>query len=147
MSRNPSYLQSICVTAMVLLASIGCNSVQKRIVVRSNPPGANVMIDRQYVGQTPVSTPFVYHGTRQIQLEKDGYKTIQVEECIPPRWYERVPFSFVADNFWPREIRDERVLDFELDPKVHVSESRLQERADELRNNVQQNTIVVPFNR
>lgn len=119
--------------------------MKRRFLVRSNPPGANVYIDRQFVGRTPVSVPFTYHGTRQVQIEKDGYKSIQIDQCVPPKWYERVPFNLVSENLWPREIDDERVLDFELVPKELISEKRLTERADDLRQNVRQGTVTVPI--
>ncbi len=141
------YHRTLFLGLLLLAGNSGCNSVQKRLIVRTNPPGAIVNVDHQFVGHSPVSVPFTYHGTRQIKLEKDGFKTVQVDERIPPRWFEKVPFSFVADNFWPREIRDERVLDFELEPKEQVSENRLRDRATELRQNVQQGTVTVPINR
>ncbi len=132
---------------LAFLAGSGCNSVKRQFLVRTDPPGAAIFIDRQFVGRSPVSIPFTYHGTRQIQIEKDGYKTTQIEQCFPPKWYERVPICLISENFWPREIRDQRVMDFTLVPKEVVSEKRLTERADELRTNVQHGTVTLPVDR
>jgi hypothetical protein len=141
------HLLRIWLIALTLSLTLGCNSVQRRFVVRTAPPGAEVYIDKQFVGRSPVSVPFTYYGTRQIQLEKDGYKTVQIEQNFKPRWYGRFPISLIAENFWPREIRDERVMDFELTPKEIVSDRRLVERADELRGNVQSGTVTLPVPR
>jgi hypothetical protein len=145
MARKP--IVTTWMIAVTLTVTLGCNSVQRRFVVRSTPPGAEVYIDKQFIGRSPVSVPFTYYGTRQIQLEKDGYKTVQIEQNFKPRWYGRFPISLIAENFWPREIRDERVMDFELTPKEVVSDRRLIERADELRGNVHTGTVTLPVPR
>ena len=117
-------------------AQIGC--VQRRITVRSNPPGALVYIDDQEIGFTPVSTPFTYYGTRKIQLMKDGYETITVKQKFRPPWYQIPPLDFISENFWPREIRDERIVDFQLFPQQIVPTEKLRQRAENLRSNSQQ---------
>jgi hypothetical protein len=122
-----------------------CGCVQRRFLIRSEPEGAFVSIDRQGIGYTPVSVPFNYYGTREFQLEKDGYQTIRVQERIRPPWYEKFPISFVTENFWPRELRDERLLDFTLEPKLMVDQRLLFERANDLRENVQRGTVTAPI--
>ena len=122
----------------------GC--VQRRLIVRSQPEGAFVTIDRQQIGRTPLSVPYTYSGTREVQLEKDGFKTIKVQQRIDPTWYEKFPVSFITENFWPRELRDERLLEFQMEPKTQVQENLLLERANDLRFNVQRGTITAPIN-
>ena len=129
--------------AMLTLWITGC--VQRRFIVRSQPEGAFVSIDNQPIGYTPLSVPFTYHGTRDVQLEKDGYKTVKVQERIRPRWFDVFPVSFVTNNFWPRELRDERVLDFQLQPRDQPNESLLIDRARQLRMNVQRGTVTAPI--
>jgi hypothetical protein len=129
----------------ILMTSSGC--VQRRLQIRSQPEGALVSIDRQPIGATPVSVPFTYYGTREIQLEKDGYKSIRVEENIRPPWYERFPISFFSNHFAGRELRDERLFDFELTPKQPVNENQLFERANDLRQDIQRGTVTAPISR
>jgi len=126
-----------------VFCSVGC--VQRRLVVRSQPEGALVTIDNQIVGQTPVSVPFVYSGTRQIRLEREGYQTVNVKERIRPKWYDTFPISFFSNHFAMREIRDTRVLDFQLEPKTNVEENQLLDRANELRINSQRGTLTPKF--
>ena len=147
-SPSPSFMRVEKFQFCVVLASIltlgltGC--VQRRLVVRSQPEGAFVTIDNQPVGPTPLPVPFTYYGTREIQLEKDGYKTVKVRERIRPPWFEKFPVSFFSNNFAGREIRHERVLDFQLEPKTQVQENQLLDRANDLRINVERGTLTVP---
>lgn len=123
----------------------GC--VQRRLIVKTQPEGAAVLIDRKPVGYSPVSVPFTYYGTRDVQIEKDGYKPIRVQERVDPKWYNRFPVSFFTENFSPREIRDQRILDFQLQPKTMTGENELLNRANDLRTNVQRGTIASPVGR
>jgi len=112
---------------------MGC--VHRRLIIRSNPPGAVVYVDEQEIGQTPVATPFVYYGTRSIRLELDGYETVKEQHRIRAPWYQIPPLDFVSDNFTRRDLRDERVLDFQLVPMQVVATQDLVHRAVHLRNN------------
>lgn len=60
-----------CLLAGAAVAAAG-GCVQRRMTVRSNPPGALVYVDDYQIGTTPVSTDFIYYGTRKIRLVKDG---------------------------------------------------------------------------
>jgi PEGA domain len=129
--------------ALCLLAlCLGC--VQRRMTIRSNPPGALVYIDDYEIGTTPVSTDFVYYGTRKFRLVKDGFETITELRPISPPWYQYVPLDFVAENIAPWEIRDERLLDFQLRPQLIVPTEQLLGRADDLRNRIRPGAIALP---
>lgn len=121
----------------------GC--VQRRMLIRSQPEGAFVSVDRQGIGHSPVSVPFTYYGTREIQLEKDGFKTVRVEQDIRPPWYATFPISLISENFAGREIRDERVMDFSMEPKQSIDHRQLLERANDLRGNIQRGTVTAPL--
>lgn len=129
---------------VVMAGTSGC--VRRRFTIRSNPPGALVYIDNQEIGYTPVSTPYVYYGTRNIRLVKDGYETLSVKQKFKTPWYEIPPADFITENFWPGELRDERTLDFQLVPQQIVPTARLIDRAQNLRGNVQQGSITPLLN-
>ena len=131
--------------ALTMLPLICCGCVQRRLIIRSVPEGAFVQIDGQPVGATPLSVPYTYSGTRDIKLERDGYRTINVQQRIDPKWYQTFPASLISENFAGREIRDERVLDFVLEPKTQVQEDRLLERANDMRLNIDRGTITSPL--
>jgi hypothetical protein len=107
--------------------------VQRRLTIRSNPPGALVYVDNYEIGTSPVSSDYIYYGTRRIRLVKDGYATLDVKQWIPPPWYELFPFDFVTENLVPAEIRDHRVLEFQLVPQMIVPTDQLLGRAENLR--------------
>ena len=138
-SRN----QLLIVLAFVPMLCCGC--VQRRMIIRSIPEGAFVTIDGQSVGATPLSLPYTYYASRDIRLERDGYKTINVQQRFDPKWYQTFPFSLISENFAFREHRDERVFDFTMEPKSQVQEDRLLERANDLRLNIDRGTITSPL--
>lgn len=118
--------------AFVLLwGSAGC--VERRLLIRSNPPGAMVYVDDYQVGATPIGTSFTYYGTRKIRLVKDGYQTLTVYEKISPPWYQIPPFDFFAENLLRREVRDTRVLTYQLVPQPVAPTQQLLDRAESLR--------------
>ena len=83
-------------------------------------PGALVYVDDYQIGTTPVSTDFVYYGTRKVRLSLSGYETLTVMQPIPTPWYQYPGLDFVSENLVPGEIRDERVVEFQLKPQMIV---------------------------
>ncbi len=135
---EPSGLPRIIVVALLLIAVTlfpGC--LRRRMTVRSNPPGAQVYIDNYAIGKTPVSTPFTYYGTREIRLVRDGYETLTTKERFLPPWYQWPVLDFVTENLWPQEIRDERVVDFQMVPQRIVPTDQLISRGENLRRGAQ----------
>ncbi len=116
---------------LCLLVCGGC--VQRRITVRSNPPGALVYIDKYEIGRTPCSVEYIYYGTREMRLVKDGFETLTVLQWIPPPWYEIPPLDFVSETLVPNEIRDERTFTYQLVPTRVVPTNQLIGRAENLR--------------
>jgi len=118
-------------TVALLLTAPGC--VQRRMTIRSNPPGALVYVDDYQLGTTPVSHDFVYYGTRKIRLVKDGYETLTVRQPFPLPWYQYFPLDFVTENLIPWEIRDERVVDLAMAPAASTPPESVVARAEQAR--------------
>lgn len=119
------------VVAIACVFSAGC--VQRRMIVRSNPPGAVVYIDDYEIGTTPVATNFTYYGTRKIRLVKNGYETLTVMQPVPAPWYELTPLDFFAENLIPGKVHDTRTFDYPLVPQLVVPPEQLMDRAEGLR--------------
>ncbi|TWT92356.1 PEGA domain-containing protein [Stieleria varia] len=115
------------------------------MTVRTNPPGAVVSVDNQVIGISPAATPFTYYAARDIRIEKDGYRTETIRKQINPPWYQWPGIDFVAETLWPGELRDERIIDVQLVPKVVPSEEEVVGRAETLRN--QSKAGIVPAQR
>lgn len=135
---------SLWLAAALTLVGTQSGCVQRRITVRSNPPGALVYIDDVAVGTTPCSTYFTYYGKRKIRLVKDGFETLTTEQMFWPPWYEVFPLDFVTENFYPGELRDERNLVFNLAPQRLVPIDQLLERGENLRRGTQSQLMSAP---
>ena len=127
---------------LLLVAATGC--VQRRMTIRSDPPGALVYVDDYQIGTTPVSHDFVYYGTRKIRLVKDGYETLTVRQPFPIPWYEIFPLDFVSENLWPGEIRDERIVDLAMMPAAAIPPEEVVARAEQSRLSAGSLPAIVP---
>ena len=132
----------IALLLLLLVLLPGC--VRRRMTIRSEPSGALVSIDQQEIGTTPVSVGYTYYGTRNFQVTRDGYETASVSRTFKPPWYQWPIIDFFAENLWPFEVRDERVVDFSLIPQKPVATAKLVQRAGELRSGAQSG-IVTPL--
>ncbi|WP_146452115.1 PEGA domain-containing protein [Bythopirellula polymerisocia] len=130
----------VAVACLVLLP--GC--VRRRLMVRSNPPGAMVYVDNQLIGTTPCATDFIYYGTREVRLVKPGFETLTVSQPIPAPWYQIPPIDFVSENLYPHKIQDYRTVSYNLVPQVIVPTEQLLGRAEELRQSTQQGAVLPP---
>ena len=118
----------------VALVVLGC--VERRMTIRSNPPGALVHIDRKELGVTPVSTAFVHYGTRRIKLVKEGYETLDVKERVYAPVYDYWMWELIVEML-PIRFRDERELSYDLKKAVPPDPDDLVERAWRLRTEAQ----------
>jgi len=132
---------AVCL-ALVVASAGGC--VQRRLTIRTNPPGALVYVDNYEIGTTPVSTDYIYYGTRKIRLVKDGFETLEIDQFVPPPWYEVFPLDFVSENVIPWELRDERAVDFQMRPQMVTPTHQLLSRAQDLRSGSQVPGFVPP---
>ncbi|HVX60180.1 MAG TPA: PEGA domain-containing protein [Pirellulales bacterium] len=119
--------------ALVLACTVGTGCVQRRLTIRSNPPGALVRIDNHDIGITPCSTDYIYYGKRHIQLVRDGYQTVDDYRWVGPPWYEIPPLDLFSENAIPWEIRDERTFEYDLMRQQVIPTQQLLGRAENLR--------------
>jgi len=127
-----------------VFAFSGC--VTRSLTVETDPSNALVYIDNELIGESPVTVPFTYYGTRKIMIEKkdeDGVLTHErtiVYEKIKAPYYEIFPLDFVSEIVWPRELKDDHVLSYKLAELEPLSTKELQEKvlknAEELRQRV-----------
>lgn len=118
---------------VVVLVVLETGCVQRRLTIRTDPPGAMAYVDGYPIGTTPISTDFIYYGAREIRLVKDGYETVVVKQRFWPPWYEIPPLDFVSENLVPGELRDHRTLEFRLQPQRITPPEQLVDRAERLR--------------
>jgi hypothetical protein len=103
------------------------------MIVRTDPPGARVILDGQEVGTTPVGIPFTYYGTRQLTLIKPGYETHTELVKIPTPWYQWPGIDFFTDNLLPFQVTNRHEIVRQLSPQTVVPTEQLYDRAESLR--------------
>lgn len=128
--------------ALAALGQTGC--VHRRMMIRSDPPGAAVMVDGEEVGYTPMAVDFTYYGTREITLVKDDYRTLTLYQKVPTPWYQIFPLEFVTDNFALTKIRDRRDFTYRMEPEVIMPTQELLDRASGLRSDALRTEMPFP---
>ncbi|MFA5794952.1 MAG: PEGA domain-containing protein [Candidatus Brocadiia bacterium] len=78
---------------LVVAGLMSC--AERNITIRSEPPGAKVVIDNQEKGLTPMTFPFTYYGSYQLTLEKDGYQTLKTLLPVKPGLIHIFPIDFL----------------------------------------------------
>lgn len=130
---------------LLLLVGLGASAsgcVRRRLTVRTSPPGAMVYVDHRRIGTTPVSTSYVYYGTRQFEIIKDGYRTEKFLRRFDPPWYELPVLDFISETLWPFEKRDERVVDVQLSQDLGVPTETLLQSGEQLRQQASRGMVV-----
>ena len=131
------YATGACVLAVLGLALAGC--VEKKMLIRSEPPGAPVWVDEAPVGTTPVDYRFEHYGRRRIRIgpirdasdKATHLMTERVVEIEPP-WYEKFPVDFFYEVLWPGLIVDEHLVEMKLTPAAQQPTPTGQQRAKEV---------------
>ena len=123
------------VTAAVGLAGAfaagGC--VDRRFVIESNVPNAQVYIDHRPIGAAPADAPFEYYGYYTVSIVHPDYVPIESRVKVKAPWYAYPPFDFAAEVLWPFRVSDVRRFHFDLQPATQVNTGELIQNADGLR--------------
>lgn len=136
--RSSAVLRAWILIGFACILLPGCaHNMNRRMVIRSEPPGALVLLEGEEVGYTPVGVDFNHYGTREITLIKDGYETVTAMQKVRSPWYQKIPLDFVSDNFSPVKINDRLDYTFTLNKQELVSNDQLLQRARGLRSQSQ----------
>jgi formylglycine-generating enzyme required for sulfatase activity len=66
------------------------------LTVTSAPPGATVMIDARYAGQTPLTVALASNVAHTIRISKAGYETVERQAALAPEAQERLSVALDA---------------------------------------------------
>lgn len=121
---------------LALLLLTGC--VDRLISVRSDPPGAAVLLDGDPAGVTPVDIPYSWYGTRDLTLEMRGYQSVTRRLELRPPWWQWFPLDFITDLLLPFVLTDRVELEVKLEPEPagRANADELKARAAELEKKV-----------
>lgn len=114
-----------------VLLSAGC--VERELRIESEPPGADVWIDGRQAGKTPLVEPFIFYGTRGLELRHDGYTPAHRTVPIRAPWYQIIPLDFFFEHLWPGTLRDVTEVKVTMEPAVEEDPNTLIERAKKWR--------------
>jgi hypothetical protein len=121
---------------IVMLGLVMAGCVERRLMILSDPPGAQVIIDGKRIGETPNEAYFYFYGSREITLYKKGYCTLSRLETIMPPLYQTFPLDFFFEICWPFTIQDEHRMEYTLKPQLPLEPEQresLEKRANLLR--------------
>lgn len=129
--RNLKRGASAVFGAALIFCCVGC--VERRYTIRTEPPGALVVVNNEEIGRTPVSKSFAYYGDRDITLMLDGYQTQRLIQPVKSPWYDNLLTEFFTENIVPFTIRDEREFTYKMVPASVPTTQDLQARGEALR--------------
>ena len=119
------------------LLAAACRS-HRYLQISSTPQGAEVRLDDEAVGVTPVRVPFEHYGTRRLTFHLAGYRTATRRVHLRPKWYARFPMDILTEVILPlgltvrKKVHENLVLGEEV--MSLPSLRSVIERADTMRN-------------
>ena len=124
--------------AAVVAGTFGC--VERKMFIRSDPPGAPVWLDENFVGVTPLERPFAHYGVRRVRvgpLRNDvdalTYREKEIDWEVVAPWYETFPLDFFFEVLWPQTLVDEHRLPlFKLAPATEEAAAQGEEHLEQV---------------
>ena len=99
--------------ALLVLGASGCRA-HRTLEIRTNPPGARVVLDQEVLGTSPVKVEFWHYGVRRVTASYPGYRTYSRQFEVDPPWYARFPLDIISEVVLPIGWEDDHVVDVEL---------------------------------
>lgn len=115
--------------ALLLLV---CGCVERRLLVRTDPPGALVRINGAEVGKSPAKWRYDHYGTVLVEADLEGYEPARRVVRLATPWYEQPGLDFLSDVVIPARIRDEREVALTLSPLREMTAAEVEERMERL---------------
>jgi hypothetical protein len=113
-----AWLRHLVVLALLAVLLPGC--ISRKLFLKSDPPGATVILDGQVVGTTPYSEDLPAYGTRHLVLEAPGHARLEADLELDTPWYEWWPLDMFTELLWPWTIHDHRYFEFTLEAQAQA---------------------------
>jgi hypothetical protein len=127
---------SLVAGSAVLAAALG-GCVERKMMIRSDPPGALITLDGADTGlTTPAEIPFDFGGTRSVTLTAPGRRVLETTAKLHDPWFTYFPLDVGAEFLWPGTIHDVQTFDYALEEYAPLDRSlvpELKKRLDEVK--------------
>jgi PEGA domain len=133
MVRSRCASRRMAIVFLLAAAGLFCGCVERRYTIRTDPPGAQVVVNGESIGLSPASHSFYYHGDREITLVKDGYETKTIIQPMNAPWWDNYATEFFTENLIPFVLRDEQEFTYKLEPARAPTQEEVEARAEALR--------------
>ncbi len=117
-----------CLLLLPLLCT-GC--VRRTISIVTEPPGALVWLNDREVGRTPIEVEFLYYGTYDVRIVKDGYEPLITSGKADAPLWDVVGIDLAAELL-PLDLHSRVEWTYQLEPTA-FDEPGLIQRARDLR--------------
>jgi hypothetical protein len=125
-----SMARTVRLAGLLAVALAGC--VDRKFVVESNVPSAQVYVDNRPAGAAPAYVPFEYYGYYNVTLVHPGYETVVKRVHVIAPWYAYPPFDLLAELL-PFHVRDTRRYTIDMAPAPQSRADDILVAADALR--------------
>jgi len=130
------------VTKTTLLSLVIClclisGCVERKLTIRTSPDNAQVMLNDEPMGTSPVTASFQWYGDYSIRINKPGYIPLETHRKLKAPWYDYFPFDFFAQILTPKRIVNEYEWSFDLEPAQPVDRDTVIGQAQTLQDELQ----------
>jgi hypothetical protein len=116
---------------VTILTTAGC--VERKLTINTNPAGAQVFLNDEEIGVSPVTTSFNWYGDYNVTIRKQGCETLQARHKLQSPWFDFFPFDFVTQVLYPGRIVDSHEWSFDLKPQKEVGRQELIKAAEQMK--------------
>lgn len=110
------------------MAAVSAGCVERKLLVRTEPPGAAISINHEPVGVSPLEWRFDHYGEVLLRADHPGYEPLQRVVALRTPWYERPVADFFADVVWPGTIEDRQEALLVLEPIRPMTDAEAEQR-------------------
>lgn len=128
------FVTGAAVAALLCGGGLGLNGcVERKLILRSEPTGAKVVLNGDEAGMTPMETHFTTYGVYDVVLSAPSCARLRTTVEVKPPWYETIPLDFFFEHVWPFTLTDRHEFTLALAPSNAADEQSIDEREKALR--------------
>lgn len=115
---------------LLLLPLAAC--VERKLLIKTEPPGAMIRVNGKKEGKAPRTWPFEHYGTILVEAELEGHEPVQQEHRLRSPWWQKEGINVFTDAVWPGTIHDNHELVIKLVPRKRLTDAERKRRLNEL---------------